>query len=97
MLAAAVVATLAVQLASRRPEGFVDRVAASMAGRAWSSVAIGACGRRSPRRRCGEPIDSEHVELLALELLFIGLLGLASLAIAWVSGVVVYKLFKGQR
>jgi|EndMetStandDraft_8_1072994.scaffolds.fasta_scaffold2708901_2 hypothetical protein len=36
-------------------------------------------------------------ELLALELLFIGLLGLASLAIAWVSGVVVYKLFKGQR
>jgi hypothetical protein len=36
-------------------------------------------------------------ELLALEFLFIGLLGLASLAIAWVSGVVVYKLFKGQR
>ena len=36
-------------------------------------------------------------ELLALELLFIGLLGLASLAIAWVSGVVVFRLFKGQR
>ena len=36
-------------------------------------------------------------ELLALELLFICLLGLASLAIAWISGVVVYKLFKGQR
>jgi hypothetical protein len=36
-------------------------------------------------------------ELLALELFFIGLLGLASLAIAWISGVVVYKLFKGQR
>ena len=36
-------------------------------------------------------------ELLALEFLFIGLLGLASLAIAFVSGVVVYKLFKGQR
>ena len=35
--------------------------------------------------------------LLALELFFIGLLGLASLAIAWVSGVVVFKLFKGQR
>jgi hypothetical protein len=34
---------------------------------------------------------------VALELLFIGLLGLASLAIAWVSGVVVYKLFRGQR
>jgi len=36
-------------------------------------------------------------ELLALELFFIGLLGLASLSIAWISGVVVYKLFKGQR
>jgi hypothetical protein len=35
--------------------------------------------------------------LLALELFFLALLGLASLAIAWVSGIVVYKLFKGQR
>jgi hypothetical protein len=35
--------------------------------------------------------------LLALELFFIGLLGLASLAIAYISGVVVFKLFKGQR
>jgi hypothetical protein len=35
--------------------------------------------------------------LLALELFFIGLLGLASLSIAYISGVVVYKLFKGQR
>ena len=35
--------------------------------------------------------------LLALELFFIGLLGLASVAIAWVSGVVVFRLFKGQR
>ncbi|MCW2288725.1 hypothetical protein EV139_1632 [Leucobacter luti] len=35
--------------------------------------------------------------LLALELFFIGLLGLASLAIAWISGTVIYKLFKGQR
>lgn len=34
--------------------------------------------------------------MLALELFFLGLLGLASVAIAWVSGVVVYKLFKGQ-
>ncbi|NYD70413.1 hypothetical protein BJ984_001571 [Herbiconiux flava] len=34
---------------------------------------------------------------VALELLFIGLLGLASLAIAWTSGVVIYKLFRGQR
>lgn len=35
--------------------------------------------------------------MLALELFFTGLLGLASLAIAWVSVTVVYKLFKGQR
>jgi hypothetical protein len=35
--------------------------------------------------------------LVALELFFIGLLALASLAIAWTSGVVIYKLFKGQR
>jgi hypothetical protein len=34
---------------------------------------------------------------LALELFFLGLLALASLAIAWVSGVVLYKLFRGQR
>jgi hypothetical protein len=34
---------------------------------------------------------------LALELFFLGLLGLASLAIAYVSIVVVYKLFRGQR
>ncbi|MEL4317391.1 hypothetical protein WJX64_00075 [Leifsonia sp. YIM 134122] len=36
-------------------------------------------------------------ELIFLELFYLGLLGLASLAIAWVSGVVVYKLFRGQR
>lgn len=35
--------------------------------------------------------------LFALELFFLGLLGLASLAIAWISGTVVYKLFKGQK
>jgi hypothetical protein len=35
--------------------------------------------------------------LVALELFFIGLLALASLAIAWTSGVVIFKLFKGQR
>ena len=35
--------------------------------------------------------------LLAIELFFIGLLALAGLAITWVSGIVVYKLFKGQR
>ena len=37
------------------------------------------------------------MDLLALELFFLGLLGLASLSIAWVSGMVVYKLFRGQR
>jgi hypothetical protein len=35
--------------------------------------------------------------LVTIELLFIGLLSLASLAIAGVSVVVVYSLFKGQR
>ncbi|TDT64162.1 hypothetical protein EDF20_1652 [Frigoribacterium sp. PhB116] len=35
--------------------------------------------------------------LLALEIFYIGLLGLASLAIAFVSVVVLVKLFKGQR
>jgi len=35
--------------------------------------------------------------MLALELFFLGLLGLASVTIAWLAGVVVYKLFKGQQ
>lgn len=35
--------------------------------------------------------------MLALELFFLGLLGLAMVAIAWVSGTVIYRLFKGQR
>ena len=33
----------------------------------------------------------------ALEILFIGLLVLATLAIGWISAVVVLRLFKGQR
>lgn len=37
------------------------------------------------------------MDLVALELFFVGLLGLASLAIAFVSGVVVVNLFRGQR
>jgi hypothetical protein len=35
--------------------------------------------------------------LLALEIFFTGLLVLATLAIAGVSALVLYKLFKGQR
>jgi hypothetical protein len=35
--------------------------------------------------------------LLALEIFFLGLLGLATLAIAWVSGIVLLNLFRGQR
>ncbi|MFM1779404.1 MAG: hypothetical protein RIS51_549 [Actinomycetota bacterium] len=35
--------------------------------------------------------------LIALEIFFTGLLVLASLAIAGVSALVLYKLFKGQR
>jgi hypothetical protein len=37
------------------------------------------------------------MSFLALELFFIGLLLLATLAIGFVSVVVVYNLFKGQR
>ena len=33
----------------------------------------------------------------ALEIFFIGLLVLATLAIAWISAVVVLRLFRGQR
>jgi hypothetical protein len=35
--------------------------------------------------------------MLALELFFIGLLGLAVLAIGFISLVVLYNLFRGQR
>ncbi|MBB6392585.1 hypothetical protein HD594_002898 [Microbacterium thalassium] len=37
------------------------------------------------------------MNLVALELFFVGLLGLASLAIVFTSGVVVWNLFRGQR
>lgn len=37
------------------------------------------------------------MDLVALELFYVGLLGLASLAIAFTSGVVLLNLFRGQR
>ncbi len=37
------------------------------------------------------------MDVVALEIFFLGLLGLASLAIAFVSGVVLVNLFRGQR
>lgn len=37
------------------------------------------------------------MDLVALELFFVGLLGLASLAIAFVSGAVIVNLYRGQR
>ncbi len=37
------------------------------------------------------------MSLLALELFFVGLLVLASLAIGFISVVVLYNLFRGQR
>ena len=37
------------------------------------------------------------MDLLALELFFVGLLGLASLASAFVSGTVIWNLYRGQR
>jgi hypothetical protein len=35
--------------------------------------------------------------LLAIEIFFLGLLVLASLAIAWVAGIVLLNLYRGQR
>jgi hypothetical protein len=35
--------------------------------------------------------------LLAIEIFFLGLLVLAALAIAWVAGIVLINLFRGQR
>jgi hypothetical protein len=35
--------------------------------------------------------------ILAIEIFFLGLLVLAGLAIAWVAGIVVLNLFRGQR
>jgi len=37
------------------------------------------------------------MDLVALELFFVGLLALASLAILFVSGAVVFNLYRGQR
>lgn len=37
------------------------------------------------------------MDYLALELFFVGLLGLAGVAIAFVSGAVLWNLFRGQR
>ena len=37
------------------------------------------------------------MDLVALELFYVGLLGLATLAIVFVSGVVIKNLYRGQR
>ncbi|GGD32441.1 hypothetical protein GCM10010915_10980 [Microbacterium faecale] len=37
------------------------------------------------------------VDVFALEMFFLGLLGLASVAIAFVSGAVLLNLFRGQK
>ncbi|WP_433775264.1 hypothetical protein [Microbacterium sp. gxy059] len=37
------------------------------------------------------------VDVFALEMFFVGLLGLASVAIAFVSGAVLVNLFRGQK
>lgn len=38
-----------------------------------------------------------NVDVFALEMFFIGLLGLSGLAIAFVSGTVLVNLFRGQK
>jgi hypothetical protein len=37
------------------------------------------------------------MDLVALELFFVGLLGLATIAIVFVAGVVIKNLYRGQR
>ena len=37
------------------------------------------------------------MSVLAVEIFFLVLLGIASLAMAWFAGFVVYRLFKGQK
>jgi hypothetical protein len=37
------------------------------------------------------------MSFLALEIFFLTLLGLAGLSIAWISGLVLFRLFRGQR
>ncbi|MCB5274487.1 hypothetical protein BJG92_02021 [Arthrobacter sp. SO5] len=37
------------------------------------------------------------MSVLAFEIFFLVLLGIASLSMAWFAGYVVYRLFKGQR
>ncbi len=37
------------------------------------------------------------MNLLALELVFLGLLGLVVVGVAWVSYVVLHRLYRGQR
>ncbi|WP_281167318.1 hypothetical protein [Microbacterium indicum] len=37
------------------------------------------------------------IDVFALEMFFVGLLGLAGLAIAFVAGTVIVNLFRGQR
>ena len=57
-------------------------------------------GRDQPRVRSGRGGSGIRVDVWIsspLELFFIGLLGLASLAIVFISGVVVKNLYRGQR
>lgn len=37
------------------------------------------------------------IDIHALELFFLGLLGVVGVTITWFAGLVVYKLFKGQK
>ena len=52
----------------------------------------GLCANTQPT-----PYNRGVHNLLFLEIFFLGLLGLAVLAIGWVSGVVLLNLFRGQR
>lgn len=42
-------------------------------------------------------VQTDHDDLLVLEIIYTGLLVLSALVIGWFAVLVVYKLFKGQR
>lgn len=45
----------------------------------------------------GRLADMSEAQILALEIFFIGLLGISVLVIGWISFLVISRLYKGQR
>lgn len=96
---AVVLISFAVQLWYGRTQGFIFRVASSVTGALllMGSSRSGSGWRRSSRPDADPARYGGSMDIMALEIFFIGLLGLASLAIVFVSAVVLRNLFRGQR